>query len=87
MMNDLLRVLIETDELPYLVIGGTEDEWFDALESGYFATEYSRLEACCMERLDMPMIVIAPPADGRVINALFNGQIMGERRHGELHDI
>lgn len=71
--SDLIKLLIATDDEAYIFMGGTEEQWFDALESGYFATEYRRLESCCMAWLDMPILIVPPPADGRSINVLFNG--------------
>ena len=57
----------------YLFTGGSEEEWFEALESGRFAMEYDKQN---MERLifnDFPMIMMAMPSSYRPINTLFNG--------------
>lgn len=70
-----LKALISDDNLPYLFLGGSEDEWFDALESGYFEIEYRKRERDTLCFFDMPLLVIPAPSSSRPINSLFNGVI------------
>ena len=72
---------------PYLFTGGSEEEWFDALESGYFATQYQRRLKESLAFCFMPMLFLIPPGGARPLNLIFNGQVMTARRHAESHDL
>lgn len=64
---------VKPDGPPYLFMGGSEEEWFKALESGYFAEEYNKQVIHSLSGYDMGVMIIPPPGDDRSINAVFNG--------------